>query len=94
MEARHSCQRAISARTRQDRGHGPAQGNPLEDITLLQNPDNIAAVIKEGEIYTDLLAMIPSQRYRTRYLLETTPYSEDKVAVVTGRPRATRTWKR
>ena len=31
-------------------------GNPLEDITLLQNPDNIAAVIKEGEIYTDLLA--------------------------------------
>ena len=33
------------------------KGNPLEDITLLQNPHNIAAVIKEGEIYTDLLAM-------------------------------------
>lgn len=31
-------------------------GNPLEDITLLQNPDNIAAVIKEAKIYTDLLA--------------------------------------
>ena len=32
------------------------KGNPLKDITLLQNPDNIAAVIKEGEIYIDLLA--------------------------------------
>ena len=30
--------------------------NPLEDITILQDPDNIAAVIKDGEIYTDLLA--------------------------------------
>ena len=32
------------------------KGNPLEDITVLQDPDNIAAVIKEGKIYTDLLA--------------------------------------
>ena len=31
-------------------------GNPLEDIFLLQNPDNIASVIKEAKIYTDLLA--------------------------------------
>ena len=31
-------------------------GNPLEDITLLQNPDNITAVIKEAKIDTDLLA--------------------------------------
>ena len=30
-------------------------GNPLEDITVLQNPDNIPAVIKDGEIYAGLL---------------------------------------
>ena len=38
-------------------------GNPLEDITLLQNPDNITAVIKEAKIYTDLLAtQFPHQK--------------------------------
>ena len=30
-------------------------GNPLEDITVLQNPDNIPAVIKDGQIYAGLL---------------------------------------
>ena len=52
------------------------KGNPLEDITLLQNPDNIAAVIKEGEIYTDLLATQSPHHKDTAalgHLLETTP---------------------
>ena len=52
------------------------KGNPLEDITLLQNPDNIAAVIKEGEIYTDLLAtQSPHHKDAAAlgHLLETTP---------------------
>ena len=52
------------------------KGNPLEDIALLQNPDNIAAVIKEGEIYTDLLAK-RSPHHKTAaalgQLLETMP---------------------
>jgi hypothetical protein len=30
-------------------------GNPLEDITVLQNPDNIPAVIKDGQTYAGLL---------------------------------------
>ena len=31
------------------------KGNPLEQISVLQEADNIAAVIKDGEIYTGLL---------------------------------------
>jgi imidazolonepropionase-like amidohydrolase len=30
-------------------------GNPLEDITVLQNPDNLPVVIKDGQIYAGLL---------------------------------------
>ncbi len=30
--------------------------NPLENITILQDPDNIVAVIKDGAIYTDLMS--------------------------------------
>ena len=38
-------------------------GNPLEDITVLQNPDNIPVVIKDGQIYAGLL------RSQSPYLL-------------------------
>ena len=31
------------------------KGNPLEQISVLQEADNIAAVVKDGEIYTGLL---------------------------------------
>jgi hypothetical protein len=31
------------------------RGNPLEQISVLQEADNIAAVIKDGEIYAGLL---------------------------------------
>jgi hypothetical protein len=38
-------------------------GNPLEDIAVLQNPDNIPVVIKDGQIYAGLL------RSQSPYLL-------------------------
>ena len=31
------------------------KGNPLEDITLLQEANSIRAVVKDGEIYSGLL---------------------------------------
>src|SRR4051812_51547 len=34
-------------------------GDPLEDVTILQNPDRIALVLKGGEIAADRLARIP-----------------------------------
>jgi hypothetical protein len=32
------------------------KGNPLEQISVLQDADNITAVIKDGEIYVGLLS--------------------------------------
>jgi imidazolonepropionase-like amidohydrolase len=35
------------------------RGDPLADITLLQDPANIALVLKEGAVYVDRLAEVP-----------------------------------
>ena len=35
------------------------RGDPLADITLLQDPANVALVLKEGSVYVDRLAKVP-----------------------------------
>ena len=45
------------------------KGNPLDDITLLQNKDNIRMVMKEGEVFVDKISDTP------RYVISAQPGS-------------------